>query len=43
VDNTLYFAGEACYSGPHVGTVEAAIVSGINAAKTLLKQSVPDK
>nr|HVY76306.1 FAD-dependent oxidoreductase [Puia sp.] len=39
IEDTLYFAGEACYSGPHIGTVEAAIVSGIDAAKTLLKQS----
>lgn len=27
VDDTLYFAGEAAYNGPHGGTVEAALVS----------------
>lgn len=28
VDDTLYFAGEALYAGPAMGTVEAALVSG---------------
>lgn len=28
VQDTLYFAGEALYSGPAMGTVEAALVSG---------------
>ncbi len=27
IQDTIYFAGEALYSGPHPGTVEAAIVS----------------
>jgi monoamine oxidase len=36
---TLYFAGEACYGGPHIGTVEAAIVSGMEAARELLMQT----
>jgi len=30
--NTIFFAGEALYSGHHPGTVEAALVSGIDAA-----------
>ncbi|SNC60392.1 monoamine oxidase [Hymenobacter gelipurpurascens] len=36
VSDTLYFAGEALYTGPHTGTVEAALVSGEAAAKKLL-------
>lgn len=36
MENTLYFAGEALYEGHAMGTVEAALVSGINAAKTIL-------
>lgn len=28
VNNTVYFAGEALYQGPHTGTVEAALLSG---------------
>jgi monoamine oxidase len=36
VDDTLYFAGEACYDGPHGGTVEAAIISGIEAAREII-------
>lgn len=38
VSNTLYFAGEALYTGPHTGTVEAALVSGESAADKLLGQ-----
>ena len=30
--DTVYFAGEALYDGPHTGTVEAALTSGMNAA-----------
>ena len=33
---TLYFAGEACYEGPHIGTVEAAIISGLETAHEVL-------
>ncbi|PUZ30132.1 Monoamine oxidase [Chitinophaga costaii] len=36
VQQTLYFAGEALYEGPAMGTVEAAFSSGIRAAKQLL-------
>jgi monoamine oxidase len=35
VEDTLYFAGEALYDGPAVGTVEAALVSGRNVAKKI--------
>jgi monoamine oxidase len=33
VADTLYFAGEALYEGAHPGTVEAALISGMAAAK----------
>ncbi len=36
VADTLFFAGEAVYDGPAAGTVEAALVSGQLAARTLL-------
>jgi monoamine oxidase len=39
VARTLYFAGEACYAGPYIGTVEAAIVSGLQAAGELMEQA----
>lgn len=29
IANTLYFAGEALYEGPAIGTVEAALISGL--------------
>lgn len=35
VNDKLFFAGEALYSGSHNGTVEAAFVSGRNAAKMM--------
>ena len=38
LEKTLYFAGEACYQGPHGGTVEAAIISGMETARELLKE-----
>jgi monoamine oxidase len=37
VDNTLYFAGEALYTGPHPGTVEAALVSGKEVADKIMR------
>lgn len=37
MDNTIYFAGEAVYNGEHPGTVEAALVSGLNAAAAILE------
>ena len=40
VAGTLYFAGEYLYSGPTMGTVEAALISGKNTAETLLKYAV---
>lgn len=36
VNNTIYFAGEAFYSGPEMGTVEAALASGITTAQKML-------
>jgi monoamine oxidase len=36
IENTLYFAGEAFYKGPEMGTVEAALASGLNVAKEIL-------
>ncbi|MFD1468719.1 flavin monoamine oxidase family protein [Hymenobacter caeli] len=41
VAGTLFFAGEGAYSGPFAGTVEAALVSGQDAARALLAQPVP--
>ncbi|TGE06351.1 flavin monoamine oxidase family protein [Hymenobacter fodinae] len=38
VEDTLFFAGEGVYEGAHIGTVEAALVSGETAAKKLLGQ-----
>jgi len=35
LDDVIYFAGEAYYSGPEMGTVEAALASGTNAAKLM--------
>lgn len=37
VENRIYFSGEAFYEGPFQGTVEAALVSGLTAARQLLK------
>jgi monoamine oxidase len=39
VDNKLYFAGEALYEGEVGGTVEAALSSGRDAAKRILKSA----
>jgi hypothetical protein len=36
VANTLFWAGEGLYEGPAGGTVEAALVSGQQAARALL-------
>jgi monoamine oxidase len=35
VDNTIYFAGEALYDGPEMGTVEAALASGKSIAEKI--------
>lgn len=37
INNTIYFAGEYLYDGPAMGTVEAALTSGEEVAKALLK------
>jgi monoamine oxidase len=39
VDNTLFFAGEALYEGKEIGTVEAALASGLQVAKQILRSS----
>lgn len=39
VNNTLYFAGEYLYDGPAMGTVEAALTSGLETGKHILKAS----
>jgi predicted NAD/FAD-dependent oxidoreductase len=36
-DRPIRFSGEAVYRGPEVGTVEAALASGLEAAQTFLK------
>lgn len=36
INNTIYFAGEYLYEGPAMGTVEAALSSGLEVAKKLL-------
>jgi monoamine oxidase len=36
INDTIYFAGEFIYEGPSMGTVEAALTSGLDAAKKLL-------
>lgn len=40
IDNTLYFCGEAIYTGTHRSTVEAALVSGRDAAKNIHKNFI---
>jgi monoamine oxidase len=39
IQNTLYFAGEALYDGPEMGTVEAALASGLKAATSILNSN----
>jgi monoamine oxidase len=36
VEDTLFFAGEALYEGPEMGTVEAALTSGLDTASKIL-------
>ncbi|HVS94294.1 MAG TPA: NAD(P)/FAD-dependent oxidoreductase [Mucilaginibacter sp.] len=36
VDDKLYFAGEFIYEGPSMGTVEAALTSGLEVAKKII-------
>ena len=37
VDNTIFFAGEGLYDGAEMGTVEAALASGREAAEKILE------
>ena len=39
VEETIFFAGEAVYSGSSQGTVEAALASGLGAARSVLRYS----
>ena len=36
IAQTLYFAGEALFAGEQLGTVEAALVSGLEVAKEII-------
>ena len=36
IDNSIYFAGEAIYSGEFQGTVEAALVSGRDVVREMI-------
>jgi monoamine oxidase len=36
IESTIFFAGEYLYDGPVMGTVEAALASGVEAAKRML-------
>jgi monoamine oxidase len=38
-DQTILFSGEALYAGPEMGTVEAALASGLETAQTILTAS----
>jgi len=38
IENTVFFAGEALYDGPSPGTVEAALTSGRDTARMLMKE-----
>jgi len=40
IENTIFFAGEAFYEGHAIGTVEAALASGLAVAKTIKKYSL---
>lgn len=40
VSQTIFFAGEGLYEGPEIGTVEAALFTGRNAARQILKNSL---
>ncbi|RYE16384.1 MAG: FAD-dependent oxidoreductase, partial [Sphingobacteriaceae bacterium] len=37
VKNTIYFAGEALFAGEQLGTVEAALVTGLEVANGILE------
>ncbi|MDB5252833.1 MAG: FAD-dependent oxidoreductase [Flaviaesturariibacter sp.] len=39
VDDTLFFAGEGLYTGPSIGTVEAALHTGLEAARLMIARS----
>jgi monoamine oxidase len=37
VNDTLFFGGEALHEGPHIGTVEGALASGLEQAGQILE------
>jgi monoamine oxidase len=39
--DAIFFSGEALYAGPDMGTVEAALASGLETAQTILTGSPP--
>jgi monoamine oxidase len=39
IQNRIYFSGEAYYDGPFPGTVESAVVSGLETSNQLLKEN----
>src|SRR5690242_7104375 len=39
--DAIFFSGEALYAGPEMGTVEAALASGEETAKTIIIGSAP--
>lgn len=43
IEKTLFFAGEACYEGPYMGTVEAAIISGLETATEIISSAYNNK
>lgn len=40
VENTIFFAGEYLYEGPAMGTVEAALTSGLETAKKIIEKNL---
>jgi monoamine oxidase len=43
VNQKLFFAGEGIYNGEAQGTVEAALQSGLEAAKKIIKKGLPEE
>jgi len=39
VEKTIFFAGEYLYEGPAMGTVEAALTSGLRTADQIIKST----
>ena len=43
IEETIFFAGEACYEGPSFGTVEAALVSAKNVVEKIVSGVMSDE